>query len=398
MKIGIYGGTFDPPHLGHMAAARQAVVQLGLDRLLIVPAAIPPHKSLPQEAASAEHRLAMARLMADNLNLPDVVEVSDLELVRPGKSYTCDTLQTIRQQYSDAQLWLLMGTDMFLSLHTWKRPEQIMSLAGICAFGRSHQDGEAQFAPQKKYLEEQYGAQVKVITIPDLVEISSTDLRKLLAHGEGSEYLTPAVYGYILMHGLYGVKVDLKHLELPELRACSYSMIRAKRIPHVKGAEQEAVRLARRWGADETLARRAAILHDCTKYLELDEQIALCEQYGVALDELERRAVKLLHSKTGACIAKYVFGEPDEVYWAIFQHTTGKANMSLLEKIIYMADFIEPTRTFDGVELLRKYAYEDLDKALFTGMEMTIEEMRRAGQPVHRNTQTARDWLAGKEV
>ena len=107
-------------------------------------------------------------------------------------------------------------------------------------------------------------------------------------------------------------------------------MVRAKRIPHIRGTEEEAVRLARRWGADEELARRAAILHDCTKYLELDEQLALCRKYGVELDELEQRAVKLLHSKTGACIAKHVFGETEAVYQAIFWHTTGKADMSLL--------------------------------------------------------------------
>ena len=120
------------------------------------------------------------------------------------------------------------------------------------------------------------------------------------------------------MNGLYGTHADLKHLDIPELRACSCSMVRQKRVAHIRGTEEEAVRLARRWGADQTLARRAGILHDCTKYLNLEEQLALCEKYGVALDELERSAVKLLHSKTGACIAKAVFGEPDEVYSAIF--------------------------------------------------------------------------------
>ena len=191
----------------------------------------------------------------------------------------------------------------------------------------------------------------------------------------------------------YGTKTDLKQLELPELRACSYSMVRAKRIPHIKGTEEEAVRLAKHWGVDETTARRAAILHDCTKYLNLEEQLALCSKYGVELDELEQRAVKLLHSKTGACIAKHVFGEDEQVYRAIFWHTTGKADMSMLEKVIYLADYIEPTRDFDGVEPLRALAYEDMDKALLMGMDMTIEEMKQRGNPVHRNTQAARDWL-----
>ena len=92
MKIGIYGGTFNPPHLGHLAAARTAVDALGLDRLIIIPAAIPPHKQLPQSTPAPEHRLAMAEKMADALLLPETVKVSSLELDRPGKSYTSDTL------------------------------------------------------------------------------------------------------------------------------------------------------------------------------------------------------------------------------------------------------------------------------------------------------------------
>lgn len=393
MKIGIYGGTFNPPHLGHMAAAKTAAQVLGLDRLILIPAATPPHKALPEDSATVQQRLDMVRLMADNLNMPGVAQVSDIELRRQGKSYTSDTLVAMQALYPEAELWLLMGTDMFLTLQNWHEPEKIMALAGICAFGRTEQDGEALFAPQRKFLQDEYNARLTTITLPGLVDISSTQLRGALEVGQGEEYLCPAVYGYILMNGLYGAHADLKRLDLPELRACSYSMVRAKRIPHIRGTEEEAVRLAKRWGVDETLARRAAILHDCTKYLELDEQLALCRKYGVELDELEQRAVKLLHSKTGACIAKHVFGEDEQVYQAIFYHTTGKADMSMLEKVIYLADYIEPTRDFDGVEPLRAAAYEDIDRALFMGMNMTIEEMKQRGSPIHRNTQAARDWL-----
>ena len=398
MKIGIYGGTFNPPHLGHMAAAKTAAQVLGLDKLILIPAATPPHKQLPEGSPTAEQRLDMVRLMADNLNMPGVAQVSDIELRREGKSYTSDTLVAMKAMYPDAELWLLMGTDMFLTIQNWHEPEKIMELAGICAFGRTEQDGEELFAPQRKFLQETYNTRLMTITLPGLVDISSTQLRAVLDDGQGEGYLCPAVYGYILMNGLYGTKADLKHLDLPELRACSYSMVRAKRIPHIRGTEEEAVRLAKRWGVDETLARRAAILHDCTKYLELDEQLALCKQYGVELDELERRAVKLLHSKTGACIARHVFGEDEQVYQAIFWHTTGKADMSMAEKVIYLADYIEPTRDFDGVEPLRALAYENIDKALLLGMDMTIEEMKQRGNPIHRNTQAARDWLHGQGI
>ncbi len=393
MKIGIYGGTFNPPHLGHLAAARAAVAELGLDKLILIPAATPPHKELPADTPSQEHRLAMVELMADAMQLPQVVEVSTLELDRAGKSYTSDTLAQLREQYPQAELWLLMGTDMYLTLHQWHDPAAITKLAGICAFGRAQRDGAAMFAPQSEYLEQTYGAKTHIMSIPDLVEVSSTELRAELAAGKGQEYLLPAVYGYILRHQLYGTHADLKHLSLDDLRACSYSMVKQKRVPHIGGVEEEAVRLAKRWGADEDLARRAGILHDCTKYLELEPQLALCEEYGVELDDLERVAVKLLHSKTGACIAKYVYGQPQEVYDAIFWHTTAKEDMTLLEKILYMADYIEPCRTFDGVERLRELSYTDLDRALLLGIETTIEEMEERKLPIHEKTLKARDWL-----
>lgn len=375
-----------------MTAAQTAIAALNLDKLLLVPAAIPPHKALPQGTPAPEHRLAMVEKMADAMRLP-AVEVCPIELHRQGPSYTSDTLEEIRARYPGAELWLLVGTDMFLTLHLWHQPEEIFRLAGVCAFGRTERDGEAVFAPQRDYLAHTFGARLTTITLPGLVDISSTRLRELLGRGEGREYLLPAVYGYILMNRLYGTSADLKHLELPELRACSYSMMRAKRVPHVIGVEEEAAKLALRWGADPVLARRAGVLHDCTKYLELPEQLELCQTYGVELDELERQAVKLLHAKTGACIARAVFGEPDAVYQAIFWHTTAKADMTTLEKILYVADYMEPNRDFEGVERLRKLAYEDLDKALLLGVEMTIQEMEEKKRVIHPKTIQARDYL-----
>ena len=188
-------------------------------------------------------------------------------------------------------------------------------------------------------------------------------------------------------------------LSLPDIdKLVALSRLFQVPVGWLLGVEEEAVKLAKFWGADPELARHAAILHDCTKYLGLEDQLHLCEKYGIELDSLERQAVKLLHSKTGACIAKYVFGEPEEVYQAIFWHTTGKADMSLLDKILYMADYIEPNRDFEGVERLRKLAYTDLDQAMLLGVESTIEEMQQRGVPIHTNTQQARDWLRRQGV
>ena len=148
----------------------------------------------------------------------------------------------------------------------------------------------------------------------------------------------------------------------------------------------------------DTDAIVAALLHDCTKKLDMDEQLALCKKYHIPLDELERKALKLLHSKTGAAIARDVFAVDDDVYNAIMYHTTGKPDMTLLEKIIYLADYIEPTRDFPGVEALRRTVYEDLDRGLLMGLTMTIDEMEEMGNPVHHMTRDARDYLMKRGI
>ncbi|MCX4370882.1 MAG: nicotinate (nicotinamide) nucleotide adenylyltransferase [Dysosmobacter sp.] len=397
MKIGIYGGAFNPPHLGHITAARTVFGLLKLDKLLVIPTGHPPHKLLPPGSPAPEQRLELARLAAEQTGLGDRVEVLDAELRREGNSYTADTLARLKEQYPEDELWLLMGTDMFLTLQTWHEPERIISLAGIAAFGRTEADMEELFSVQRSYLYRTYPqARIFTLTIPGVVEVSSTELRERLAKGEGGRLLAPAVHGFILREGLYGTKADMKALPLSQLRPVALSYLSYRRIPHVLGTEQEAIHLAERWGGDVEKARRAALLHDCTKKLNMEEQMLLCEQYGVVLDELEKRAPKLLHAKTGAAIAETVFGADEELAGAIRWHTTGRAGMTLLEKIIYLADYMEPTRDFPGVGELRRVCYEDLDAGLLLGLEMTIQEMKERGAPIHTKTLEARDALKGQ--
>ena len=394
MKIGIYGGTFNPPHLGHITAAKAVFQMLELDRLLLIPAGIPPHKAMPEGSASADQRLEMTRLAGEQLDLGGKVQVLDLELKREGRSFTVDTLETLKEQYPDDELWLLMGTDMFLTLQAWKNPEKILSLAGIAAFGRTEEDTEELFAVQREYLCKTYPqARIFTLTIPGVVEVSSTELREKLAKGEGGCLLAPAVYGYILREGLYRTGLDLKNLTLEQLRPIAMSFLKHKRIPHVLGTEQEAIRLAQAYGADVEKARRAALLHDCTKKLELEEQLRLCDQYDIDMDEMERQTLKLQHSRTGAAIARHVFGVSDAVYDAIRYHTTGRPDMTLLEKIIYIADYIEPNRRFDGVEAVREATARSLDEGILLGLTMTIEEMKGYGTPIHHLTMDAREYL-----
>lgn len=396
MKIGIYGGTFNPIHLGHMQAAQFAAAYLGIDRLLLIPAGIPPHKALRGDTADGVSRMAMAELAAQAMELPCPVEVSDMELRREGKSYTVDTVREIHRQYPDAQLYFFMGTDMFLTFHMWYQPEEIARHCTLCAFGRSEADTEELFAVQRQYLADKLGADCVTIALPKIVDISSTRLREMLAAGEGQAYLAPGVYGYILREGLYGTHADLKRLSVDELRCVAITLLKPRRVPHVLGAEETAAKLALRWGADERAARQAALLHDCTKKLTVEQHEAILRQYPMEMDAEERNTEKLLHAPTGAAVAKHVFGVSDEVEQAIRWHTTGKADMTLLEKIIYLADYIEPTRDFCDLTELRRLAFEDLGRALLLGFTMAVTDLAKKGMPVHPNSVRARDHLKGK--
>lgn len=379
-----------------MAAARQAAEALKLDKLLLIPTRVPPHKALTEDVAGPEHRLEMTRFAVQALNLDGVAEASDLELRREGKSYTLDTLREIRALYPKGELFLLLGTDMFLTFHQWRHPEEIAKLCTLCAFHRSALDSAGDFASQKRRLERKFGAHVKFVDLQEVVDISSTRLRQMLPAGQGREFLAPAVYGCILREGLYGTSADLRRLDLEDLRCVALSMLAPRRIPHVLGTEETAAALALRWGADEESARRAALLHDCTKKFDKELQLALCRQYGIEPDAAERREGKLLHAITGAAVAYADFGVSGEVRDAIRWHTTGKADMTLLEKIIYLADYIEPTRDFCDLTELRRLAFEDLDGALLLGFTMAVEDLAKKGMPVHPNSVLARDYLKGK--
>jgi nicotinate-nucleotide adenylyltransferase len=387
MRIAVYGGSFNPPHVGHILAAKAAYEQLKPDKMLIIPDYEAPHKDMAPGSPSPEQRLELCRLSFAELK---GAEISDMELRRRGKSYTSDTLRCLLEQHPGAEIYLIIGTDMLCTFEQWHDFRWILDNAVLAAQPREEGDGE-KIARAAQSLREKYGARVETIAMT-AVPCASTDVRKLLQDGEGCALLNGDAYAYIIRNRLYGAKVQLQWL-----RQQAYAMLKPKRIPHVQGCEEEAVRLAKRWGADERQAAEAGILHDITKKLELDEQLILCAKYGIIADNVELASPKLLHSKTGAAIARAEFGESEEVCQAICWHTTGRANMSLLEKILYMADYIEPNRCFDGVETLRKLAYEDLDKALVLGMEMSLEDLRSYGVQPHENTVAALNWYK-KEV
>ena len=165
------------------------------------------------------------------------------------------------------------------------------------------------------------------------------------------------------------------------------------RYRHTLGCEKAAIQLARRFGADEEKCAFAALLHDITKRLSREEQLYLCEKYDIIPCDVEKVEWKMLHGKTAAEIARHEYRAPDDVCDAIACHTTGKAGMTLIDKIIYLADYIEETRDFDGVEPARRLAQHDIDRALLYCYDTSLADLVARGKLIHRDTVEARNDL-----
>ena len=197
--IGIFGGTFSPPHLGHIHAAKAFVCALKLEKLLVIPSFIPPQKEVTSPV-SGEDRLAMCKLAFSDL---PCAEVSDIELLRQGKSYTVDTLKQLKNMYPNANLAFLMGTDMMLTLDQWYAPDEVFALCDLYCVRRETDAtlDEDITAKNEEYLK-RFGKRVNFISVPSY-EISSTEVRESIAEGREIESLPSNVARYIESRGLY---------------------------------------------------------------------------------------------------------------------------------------------------------------------------------------------------
>ena len=166
------------------------------------------------------------------------------------------------------------------------------------------------------------------------------------------------------------------------------SKLSQKRYRHSLGVADEAVRLALHYGADKDKAYLAGLIHDCAKEVPPDNAIAMLkETYGITPDCVAVKSPNVLHGSLGACMAQSMFQICDpEILDAVRYHTTGKANMSLLAKIIYIADYIEPGRSYPDVDKLRKLTYEDINRAILFGIDFTIETLVKKGMVIHPDT------------
>lgn len=345
-KIGIMGGTFDPIHSGHLKIAAAAKSEYHLDRVIFLTSGNPPHKQ-DKEILDGKIRHIMVKRAIQGI---DGFEPSDWEISRREYSYTLTTLLHFKELYPEDELFFIIGGDSARDFHTWYHPEEILKLCTLLVYDRTGGTFSCDFAKP---------------IFGEKIDISSTKIRKMRQLGEDISALVPqTVNDFILRNNIYNGNNSYEE-RLKELLTPS-------RFAHSLGVRDTAVRLAKIYNADIEKAEIAGLLHDNAK--NLDNIYDRCRDLEVELDEYELENPALVHAKLGAETAKCEFYITDpEILDAIRYHTVGRGNMTLLEKIIFVADLTEPGRDFPDVPPIRKLAQEDIDAAVCECVRATMK-------------------------
>lgn len=323
MKIGIFGGTFNPPHNTHVEIARAALSQLRLDKLFVLPCGDPPHKKCDVDK---ETRLKLCHLAFDG-----IAEVDDYEIRKAGKSYTVETLEHFAQLYPQAELFLVIGGDSLADFGKWHCPKQIAELCTLTVADRDSSD----VANASNEARRKFDANVVLLQFTPTA-LSSTEIRLRYEFGmDNGEYMPEAVDSYILQNGLYG-----------EHRAMALAVkdyLTPQRFLHTFYVVKRGQELAPEHLKEKAFV--ACLLHDVAKYISKSDY----RKYRFTQGDLPDSVV---HSFLGSYVAQLDFGIDDaEILDAIEFHTTGRPNMSELEKIVYIADKTEDTRPYDTAHL-----------------------------------------------
>lgn len=326
---------------------------------------------MPGKLASGKDRLEMCRLAFTD----ERFEVSSIELDRGSRSYTVETLRELKKICPDDELYFIIGSDMLETLTGWYLWEEIISLCFICAASR--EDG---FVPDLSCFTDEQKKRIILLDIPPY-EVSSTEIRGIIAKGEeNTELINPAVSEYIRRNGLYDDG-------LSEYRRLITDMLDDYRLNHSECVSECAAVLAEKYGADTEKARLAGLLHDVTKNTPRAEQLEIIEKSGEPLSRVELINPKVWHQISGAAFLKEngIISD-EEILGAVRWHTTGRADMTLLEKIVYVADFISADREYRDVNVVRRLAEISLEHAILYTSRYTVEKLVSADLPLHPAT------------
>ena len=363
MKIGIMGGTFDPIHNGHVMLGEYAKDLFALDEIWFMPNGNPPHKMNEKIESQTKHRVEMVRrAIADK----DGFVLQLYEVERKDVNYSYLTMQHFKEVYPECEFYFIIGADSLFALESWVHPEKLVKTCVILAAYRDDKDTD-EMMTQISYLNQKYGADIRLLKTPN-VDISSTEIRHRIKYGLSVDDMIPeSVYKYIQEHHLFAD-------DLEEMKEKVRKSQKESRFSHTLGVVETAIQLAKQYQVDVKKAEIAALLHDCAKGFGGQEQLRLCQKYGLTITEAEERNPFLLHAKLGAYLAKTDYGiDDEEILDAIRWHTTGRPEMTQLDKIIYIADYIEPNRNqAPNLDEIRHLARVNLDECLYTILKATL--------------------------
>lgn len=372
-RLLFYGGTFDPPHSGHLHLLRQTVRRFRFEKIIIMPTALPPHKKAAHFLTD-EKRLRALEMLFANVH---GATVSDWEIQKGGKSYSVETIGYLKERYPDYEIWFLMGSDMFLSFDQWYQAERLAKLCTLVVAPRMKED-ISRLQPMANRLETEFGASCVILQIP-VMEKSSTKIRE----GQ-SDHALPLEIRYFL----YGAQA------LAPLENYLKENLTPAKYEHSYRVAEYASELARIHGVDENQVYLASLLHDATKCWGKSRQLAYLQKRHYKLSAEDRQAPQIYHQITGSLFAGDKFHVRDRaILQAIKCHTTGRERMTGLDKILFLADSIEPARSYDGVEEMRKIAKEDMDRAVLMNFDRSIIYIVQKGFFLHPQTVAARNWM-----
>lgn len=398
-SIAIMGGTFDPIHYGHLVTAEAVRHKFGVEKVLFVPTGNPAHKD-SQFVTHHEHRYLMA-VLATMTN--PLFEVSRMEIDRPGKTYTIDTITELRRLCGEGvKLYFITGADAIHQIFTWKDPEKLLSLCDFVGVTRPGYKKNALFEEIDE-IKKNYESKIHYMEVPSFA-ISSSDIRHRVRNDAPIKYFLPeSVEAYIEKFRLYRHSEEKEvtfMLDLKTMQEKLQSALSVERYIHTMGVVKEAVKLADTFGTEKVRekARVAALLHDCAKDYPDEMKKRLCKEYHIPLDEIMKKNTELIHPFLGAEVAKREYlVEDEEILDAVRYHTTGKKQMSMLDKIVFIADYIEPGRKpFPEREEAKRLAYLDLDLAMKFILQSTIAYVKEKKRVLHPLSTEALEYYKNK--
>lgn len=367
-KIAIFGGTFNPVHTEHVKTAVAAIKELGLDKIIIVPTFLPPHKNV--SPANSADRINMLKIAFKNI---PQAEISDFEIANGGKSYSFITAEHFKAQFPDSELYMIVGGDMLIDFKTWKEPNRILSCVRLAVVTR--EDYNLDLRAEREYFNKTFGRDFTLLNFVGKT-ISSTEIRTYLALGFRPDGITDGIFDYIKTHGVYSPDKYQQYIfeKLPE-----------KRIIHTANVVVTAMKKAKELNLDYEKVRIAATLHDCAKYDSPDNYAGFTLPSDVP--------PPVVHAFLGAFVAEKVLGVTDaDIIDAIRYHTSGKADMTTLSKLIFVADMIEKGRNYEGVDKLRAEYEKDFESAFRLCLKEEVLHLLNKRQYIYAETLSAYDY------